>query len=728
MVSSSTQRDLPVSDDTNTHYPATKGSPLPVTSGSPPRHGNDTVRTSRHEDDCDGIVKIKPLPSWHYQSATTIPSTLEGTVAKGTIVTRKSSTSSQPSNVSSGTDAKTPTFPTSTFSVLEYPPLYFLLRHVPCLLHSIQSFYTFRWWVSYPLQRRVVFSDQLRRLHIYMTYGELLLLLPYYLAVLLCSVYTIVLPSVSNTGRLCRFTLIAALMFSQRNSFITLFFGIPVDRGLFYHKLAGRVAGMTGLLHTMSYYLDPKYRPVATDDTSSQGLVSDLFANSINSSGTLMVLILVALIISSIGPIRRHMFELFYYLHIVFAIAFIICTYFHSGWMVPSFAMATMGLDWFIRSILMARLRYPKNASIKIMTETVVELTFPKGDIFQYNPGQYIYIAVPEISCFQWHPFSIVSSPNEPTVKLLIRKLGNWTTALHELAKTKSQISFLVEGPYGNLSVDLLAHDRKYRHVMLIGGGIGVTPMESIYDHLVNEVHAGRQELRRIKFVWVERELTFADQRETVLKKKAVQLSHTTLNTSVSGTNSMEEEDDSAGSIYIKEDNTPAKELLSLQLLNLSSCGITEEERYDSDKEVFPDDDTLNNTNAMFDFSPDLEEDRNATKLTGEDILDLEIYLTSTKPDETLSFDPRRKNTQYGRPNIPEIFLRMKRDVLIEAFASLSDGTSSDLTIDNTTIGEQRIAVCISAPRALTNACRKACLKYSDDIVKFDFHYESMSI
>ena len=477
----------------------------------------------------------------------------------------------------------------------------------------------------------------------------------------------------------------------------------------------------------MSYYLDPKYRPPATVVTTSHRFVSDLFANSINTSGTLMVLILLALIISSTGPVRRYMFELFYYLHILFAVAFIICTYFHSGWMVPSFAVATMGVDWFIRSVFMARFRYPKNANIKVMTETVVELTFPKGDIFQYNPGQYIYISIPEISCFQWHPFSIVSSPNEPTVKLLIRKLGNWTTALHDLAKTKSAIPFLIEGPYGNLSVDLLAHDRKYRHVMLIGGGIGVTPMESIYDHLVGEMVAGRQELRRIKFVWVEREVTFADQRETVLKKKAVQLSNTTLSTSFSGTNTMDEEDDSAGSIYIKEDVIPSKELLSLQLLNLSSCGITGDEHYVSDKEELPDDDTLTNAGTIFDFAPDLE-DSHGIELTADDILDLEIYLTSTKPEETLSFDSRRKNTRYGRPNIPEIFLRMKRDVLMEAFAALSDDNTGDLSVDNTTIGEHRIAVCISAPPALTNACRKACLKYSDDVVKFDFHYESMSI
>ena len=704
---------------------------------SPQRHGNGTIGTSSRpsgdDRDDDIAVKRKALPSWHPDTTTMKTSSTEaggtlkpeGTfVVKGTTVTRTTSTSTQPSqarSIPSAFDSKTPTTTCSTFSVLEYPPLYFLLRHIPCLLQSIQSFYTFRWWVSYPLQRRVAFSDQLRRLHIYMTYGELLLLLPYYVTIVCCTVYTVILPSVLNTGKLCRFTLIAALMFSQRNSFITLFVGIPVDRGLFYHKLAGRVAGITGILHTVSYYIDPKYRPATTAVATSQGFIKDLFANAINTSGTLMVAILVALIISSLEPIRRRLFEVFYYLHIVFAIAFIICTYFHSGWMVPSFAIATMGLDWFIRSVLMAHWRYPKEANIKIMTETVVELTFPKGDAFQYNPGQYIYIAIPEISCFQWHPFSIVSSPNKSTVKLLIRKLGNWTSALHDLARTKSQISFLVEGPYGNLSVDLLAIDRKYHHVMLFGGGIGVTPMESIYDHLLSEVHAGRQDLRRIKFVWVERESTFANQRETVLKEKAVQVSNTTLTTSFSGTtgNSIGEEDDSAGSIYIKEDVSLSTEQLSLQLLNLSSCGITEEEHYDSNKEALPDED--------YDITHDLEGGVEKS-LTGEDILDLEIYLTSTKPDEVLLFDPSRKHIKYGRPDIPEIFLRMKRDILIEAFASLSNGNSGDLSVDNTTVGEHRVAVCISAPQALTNACRKACIKYSDEIVKFDFHYETMSI
>jgi predicted ferric reductase len=180
-----------------------------------------------------------------------------------------------------------------------------------------------------------------------------------------------------------------------------------------------------------------------------------------------------AITITSISGLRRRHFEVFYYLHIAFSASIVICTYFHSGLMIPSIAAVTWGADWFVRSIVMARFRYPRKASLKIISASVVELSFPKGDLFAYNPGQYVYLAIPEISWYQWHPFSVVSSPHQPVVKLYIRKVGNWTGALFDLAKTNPQVSMLLEGPYGNLSVDIVATDRKYRNILLISGGIG---------------------------------------------------------------------------------------------------------------------------------------------------------------------------------------------------------------------------------------------------------------
>jgi predicted ferric reductase len=96
-----------------------------------------------------------------------------------------------------------------------------------------------------------------------------------------------------------------------------------------------------------------------------------------------------------------------------------------------------------------------------------------------------MYLAIPELSWLQWHPFSLSSSPNQKVVTLHIRKMGNWTKALYELSENKKHVDILLEGPYGNLSVDIMG-DRKYKNVMLISGGIGskllVGSMLEIFD------------------------------------------------------------------------------------------------------------------------------------------------------------------------------------------------------------------------------------------------------
>ena len=120
----------------------------------------------------------------------------------------------------------------------------------------------------------------------------------------------------------------------------------------------------------------------------------------------------------------------------------------------------------------MARLQNPKIGHLTVISNTVVQVSFPKTSTFAYNPGQYVYLAVPEISYFQWHPLSISSAPHQTTVTLHIRKVGTWTSALFDLAVKKTKIKMLLEGPFGNLSVDIIG-DRKYKSVMLISGGIG---------------------------------------------------------------------------------------------------------------------------------------------------------------------------------------------------------------------------------------------------------------
>ena len=132
-----------------------------------------------------------------------------------------------------------------------------------------------------------------------------------------------------------------------------------------------------------------------------------------------------------------------------------------------------------LRKFFLPHLQNPKRATLRIVSETVVEVSFPK---FDHNPGQFVYICVPEISFFQWHPFSISSSPSQGNaVTLHIRKLGDWTSALMELAHKESEIAVCLEGPYGNLAVDLVSNRDKYKSVLLISGGIGGTFDRGVY-------------------------------------------------------------------------------------------------------------------------------------------------------------------------------------------------------------------------------------------------------
>lgn len=350
---------------------------------------------------------------------------------------------------------------------LEYPMCYHVLKRFPRLLEGLRVPYDYRWKLAYPLQRKVPFSRCILKLGVHLTWGELLLLLPFFLALCCGIIYSSISPSVSVTGKVARFVLIAAFVLAQRNSLVTLLVGMPVDRALFYHKLAGRLGGLTGLLHTLAFFIDPKFTAIHKID-----FFGGAFTGQVNTSGTIMMLLITGIVITSLPMVRKATFETFYYLHFVFVGGLVVGTFFHTGILVPTLAFLTWGVDFGIRKVLMAWTINPRKATLKLISDTVVQVSFRKTEAFSYNPGQYIYLSIPEITWLEWHPFSISSCPNQPIVTLHIRKAGNWTTALFQLANKKKVVDILLEGPYGSMAVDIMG-DRKYKSVLLISGGIG---------------------------------------------------------------------------------------------------------------------------------------------------------------------------------------------------------------------------------------------------------------
>lgn len=124
-----------------------------------------------------------------------------------------------------------------------------------------------------------------------------------------------------------------------------------------------------------------------------------------------------------------------------------------------------------------------------------IELKPRNGKVMKYNPGQFVFIRIKsEKLPFEAHPFSITSdhNPNSDTIELMIKESGDFTDQLDKLEKGASAT---LEGPFGTL----LDKETQVSNepMVLLGGGIGMTPMLSIAR---DEHRRGSQ--RHIDMVW----------------------------------------------------------------------------------------------------------------------------------------------------------------------------------------------------------------------------------
>lgn len=109
-------------------------------------------------------------------------------------------------------------------------------------------------------------------------------------------------------------------------------------------------------------------------------------------------------------------------------------SYICKGYNSNYFTVSVFTIYCFERIIHEYNARIPKTKLSKVILHSseTLEIRLEKSMI--YKPGQYLYMNVPVISRFQWHPFTISSCPEEGFISVHIKIVhGGWTMRVAEL-------------------------------------------------------------------------------------------------------------------------------------------------------------------------------------------------------------------------------------------------------------------------------------------------------
>ncbi|KAF8493536.1 NADPH oxidase isoform 2 [Gautieria morchelliformis] len=333
---------------------------------------------------------------------------------------------------------------------------------------------------------------------------------------------------------------------------------IPFDKNITFHKATAWSMVFWTVIHILAHMVNfgklAKADPQAK--TASQiavGFLAANFATGPGITGWIMTACLGIMVFFAIEKRRRAHFERFWYSHHLF-ILFFICWQLHGMFCMikpdrpPFCSFNNIGVFWrywlvggviFVYERILREVRSRHRTFISKVIQhpsKVMEIQIKKEKTTT-RAGQYIFICCPEISYFQWHPFTLTSAPEEDYISVHIRVAGDFTSALAATLgcdfdskekggdKGGSKVigtdvnppvnkilpRVMVDGPFGSASEDFL----NYETVLLVGAGIGVTPfasiLKSIWYRMNNFNNSKPTRLSKVYFTWVIRDFGTAE-------------------------------------------------------------------------------------------------------------------------------------------------------------------------------------------------------------------------
>jgi len=290
---------------------------------------------------------------------------------------------------------------------------------------------------------------------------------------------------------------------ATRNSVFLKLIGVPFERLIRFHRWVGRSIYFLITFHG-SFQIQQSYG-------SSKSISGALFGTQTNQWGFLAYISIFIIMFTSHSVIRRNFFEVFYWAHFSF-IFFLIFGNLHQT---QFFTFTVIGMSLYIVDRLarfIIGLGTINVIGIEAIQAGVTKIIFEFKDY--YESGQYMFINLsnlnPPVTLIAWHPVSFSSSPsimdNGPHYASAHMKIqGGFSRQLYVRSQEGAQyvqvpLKLRVDGPYGKPSIDFMQHST----VVLVSGGIGITPMISILRDLVDRQVANMPIITQsIYFLWV---------------------------------------------------------------------------------------------------------------------------------------------------------------------------------------------------------------------------------
>jgi predicted ferric reductase len=148
--------------------------------------------------------------------------------------------------------------------------------------------------------------------------------------------------------------------------------------------------------------------------------------------------------------------------------------------------------------------------SIRLQGRDIADLGARSGQFFRLR-----FMA--EGLWWQCHPFSLSAPPSADGLRFTIMPVGDHTRAL---ARLRTGTRVLAEGPYGTLT----AARRRHAKVLLIAGGIGITPLRALFE----SIEAGPGQLSLIYRCRSETEATFRSELEELARARGASVVYVT--------------------------------------------------------------------------------------------------------------------------------------------------------------------------------------------------------